>query len=250
MSAVSLPLTFRAVGVEQLNTPLLPLQRTVTTLTPSQLLIRVSHSSVQPMDQKVRAHNPFHYPFPITLGGDFSGTVVAVGGAAADNEGEEEPITLGSQVFGMSVASGCFAEYAVVERQLTALRGGMPAREAGTYAGAYVTAFDSLELQAQLRGRRGQTVYVAGAGGGVGHFAVQLALMRGLTVIGSASKPEALRLLRRLGVHHVIDYARQDVVGEVMALTGGVGAQVVYDPTYTLASYAQSAACVRRVGCG
>ena len=245
MSTVNLPLTFHAVGIQQLNTPFIDLQRTISSLTPDQLLVRISHSSINPMDIKVVARNSFHYPLPLVPGGDFSGIVVAVGGPTTE---VDDPIAVGSEVFGMAWGLGCFAEFAVVSRQLTAVRGSIPAKEAGAYTGAFITAFDSLEVVGQMSGRKGQVIYIAGAGGGVGHFAAQLAKMRGLTVIGSASKPEALQLLQQLKVDHVIDYARQDVVKEVLALTEGRGADVVYDPTYSLSSYTQSAACVAAGG--
>ena len=67
-------------------------------------------------------------------------------------------------------------------------------------------------------------------------------------MIGSASKPAGLELLRALHVDHIIDRSKQDVVAEVLAATNGKGADVVYDPTYALSSFAQSAACVASEG--
>ena len=69
-----------------------------------------------------------------------------------------------------------------------------------------------------------------------------------MKVIGSTSKAQSAELLRSLGVDHVIDYSKQDVVKEVLALTGGKGADLVYDPTYQPASFKQSASAVASGG--
>lgn len=86
------------------------------------------------------------------------------------------------------------------------------------------------------------------AAGGVGHFAAQMAKLSGLKVIGSAGKAASLDLLRRLGVDHVIDYTKQDVAGEILRITGGKGVDLVYDPTYSQASYEQSSAAIASGG--
>ncbi len=82
----------------------------------------------------------------------------------------------------------------------------------------------------------------------MGHFAAQIAKLNGLKVIGSASKPASLQLLRQLGLGAVVDYSKQDVVAEVLRITGGKGAEVVNDSTYRQASYTQSTAVVAAGG--
>ena len=245
MAAVSLPLTFSAVGVEQLSTPLTRLQRTISSLSPDELLIRVSHSSINPLDTKNVSLNVFGAPLPLVPGGDYSGTVVAVGGPASSGQ---EAIDVGSEVFGMVMAGGCFAQYAVVKREFTALRRTVPSKEAGVFGGVFFTAVDGVVVSGEASRRRGQWIYVAGAAGGVGHFAVQLAKLHGMKAIGSASKPAALALLRTLQVDTVIDYSKEDVTKAVLAATNGRGADVVYDPTYAFSSFQQSAACVAEGG--
>jgi len=80
MSAVTLPITFRALGSPTLAAPVEWVERTVTSLDSDQLLVRVSHSSLNAADSKLQQDNRFKTPFPQVLGFDFSGTVVAVGG--------------------------------------------------------------------------------------------------------------------------------------------------------------------------
>jgi synaptic vesicle membrane protein VAT-1 len=72
-------------------------------------------------------------------------------------------------------------------------------------------------------------VLIHSAGGGVGIAATQLARLRGATVIGTASsaKHEAIR---RLGVHHAIDYRTGNGVADVRQLTGKRGVDVILDP--------------------
>ena len=245
MATVSLPVTFHGVGVEQLNAPLTRVQRTVSSLAADELLVRVRHSSINPIDHKTVTVNMFHAPLPIIAGIDFSGTVVAVGGPPHKSQ---EAIDVGSEVFGCRMGGSCHAEYAVVKREFIALRGAIPSEEAGVYGGVLFTAVDGVVVSGEISRRKGQWIYVAGAAGGVGHIAVQLAKLYGMRVIGSAGKPATLELLRSLHVDIVIDYSKQDVVKEVLAATGGKGADVVYDPTFSLSSFAQSAACVASGG--
>ena len=60
-------------------------------------------------------------------------------------------------------------------------------------------------------------------------------------------KAAFLDLLGRLHVDHIVDYSRQDVVREIMNLTGGRGADLVYDSTYSQASYNVSADWLSRM---
>lgn len=124
----------------------------------------------------------------------------------------------------------------------------MPAKEASTFGVAFLTAYESLVITGDIRRHQGKTIYIAGAAGGVGHFAVQIAKLHGLKVIGSAGKAASLDLLGRLHVDHIIDYSRQDVVREIMNLTAGRGVDLVYDSTYSQASYNVSAAVVASGG--
>jgi NADPH2:quinone reductase len=150
---------------------------------------------------------------------------------------------------GFNLAGQCYGEYVVAKRAYVVLRkDGLPEAEASTFGIAYSSAWEPLETVGHVSQRAGQWIYIAGAAGGIGHFATQIAKAAGLKVIGSASKPASLELLRSLGVDHVIDYSKQDVIKEVLAVTGGKGADVVYDPTYKAESMTQSAACVASGG--
>jgi NADPH:quinone reductase len=213
-------------------------------LNDDEVLVRVHYASMNNMDAGLARRNLFQLPAPYVLGFDFSGEVVRIG---ANNPGEFQ---IGDQVFGNTARAGCFGQYVVASNRADHIRkrDAIPAREASTYGIAFLTAYESLAIATDLERHRGKWIYVAGAGGGLGHFAAQIAKLSGLKVIGSASKPASLQLLRQLGLEAVIDYSKQDVVAEVLRITGGKDAEVVHDSTYRQASYAQSTAVVAAGG--
>jgi NADPH2:quinone reductase len=73
------------------------------------------------------------------------------------------------------------------------------------------------------------TVVIHAAAGGVGQIAVQWAKHLGATVIAVAGGAEKCALARSLGADHTIDSTAEDIAARVRALTGGEGADVVYD---------------------
>jgi NADPH:quinone reductase-like Zn-dependent oxidoreductase len=77
--------------------------------------------------------------------------------------------------------------------------------------------------------RPGQTVLVHAAAGGVGQLLVQWARHLGATVIATVSGEEKARIAERLGADHVIVYTRERFPDAVMRITGGRGADVIYD---------------------
>jgi len=190
------------------------------------------------MDPLMAKRNLFQLPSPYVLGFDYSGGIVKRG-----NE-DSRGLQVGDQVFGSIGNGGCFAEYVVVKGYPNKIlaRGGVPAIEACTFGIAFLTAYENVLLSGDIQRHRGKWIYIAGAGGGLGHFAVQMAKIHGLKVVGSAGKASTIDLLRRLGVDHIIDYSKQDVAEEILTLTEGRGVDVVYDSTNSPSSYQQSSA--------
>ena len=78
--------------------------------------------------------------------------------------------------------------------------------------------------------KAGETVLVQAGAGAVGVAAIQLAKRAGATVLATASSDERLARLKVFGLDHGINYGRDDVVAEVMKLTGGKGVDLVVDP--------------------
>lgn len=241
---IVLPVTFQALAVEDAGKPIFLQTRQIDELNDDDVLVRVDYASMNSMDAGLAHRNLFQLPVPYVLGFDFSGEVVRIG---AKNPGR---LQIGDQVFGGTIRGGCFGQYVVTKNRADHLRtrSVIPAQDASTYGIAFMTAYESLAVATTLESYQGKWIYIAGAGGGVGHFAAQIAKLHGLKVIGSAGKAASLQLLRQLELDAVIDYTQQDVVREVLRITGGRGADVVYDSTYQQASYAQSTAVVAAGG--
>jgi NADPH:quinone reductase-like Zn-dependent oxidoreductase len=130
---------------------------------------------------------------------DVSGTVVALGAAVTG-------FAEGDEVYG--IGSGTFAEYAVAKAgKLARKPDGLTHEQAATVA---VSALTALQAVTDIAGvRPGQGVLVTGASGGVGSYAVQIAVAAGAEVTGVCSAAKA-DLVRSLGATHVLDYATDD----------------------------------------
>jgi NADPH:quinone reductase-like Zn-dependent oxidoreductase len=242
MSSVSFPLTYRALGNEDLTASLLVVHKTIDSLGADEVLIRVTHSSINFMDPMLQRRNIFQLPLPMVLGFDFAGEVAALG------SGDNGDLTVGAKVMGGAARGGGYGEYVVVPKTHVALRKEVPSAQASTFGVAFGTAYEGVEMEMNIAEHKGKTILIPGAAGGCGHFAAQLAKRAGLKVIGTTSKPAGVALLKELGVDHVIDYGKQDVAKEVMAITGGKGADLVWDSTYLRSSLEQSAALVAKGG--
>jgi NADPH:quinone reductase-like Zn-dependent oxidoreductase len=166
-----------------------------------EVLIRVSAVAVNPMDWKYR-RGFVNRELPTVLGSDVSGTV-EVSRAEAFSEGEE--------VFG--IARGGYAEFATALATAIAKKpSGVSHEQAAAIPVAGLTAWQSLFDRGGLE--RGHTALIAGAAGGVGHFAVQLAKHGGARTIGTGSSRNRGFVLG-LGADDYIDYTQQDVATAV-----------------------------------
>lgn len=169
-----------------------------------QVLVEVRAAAVNPRDWLVRegqyALRPFSPGFPLILGSDVSGIVVEVGAGAAR-------FRPGDAVFGMQTARGrmgAYAEYiAIAEEVLAKKPDSISHDEAAAAPCAALTAYEALVDIGRIG--PGSRVLIIGASGGVGSFAVQIALARGaiVTAVTSAANAE---FVQSLGVAHVVDY--------------------------------------------
>ena len=157
---------------------------------------------------------------PFVPGLDCAGEIVALGEGVTD-------WALGDEVIG-GARMGGFAEF--VTLPAAAIQKKPPNlswEEAAAFQAAYLTAYVALVRRANLQA--GETLLVHGAAGGVGLAAVQLGLHMGARVIATSASSAKLQALRALGVEHTV--LVQDGFREaVKALSGGRGADVVFDP--------------------
>ena len=104
----------------------------------------------------------------------------------------------------------------------------MPYAEATNFPTLYPTAYGVLKWKANLQ--PGEVMLVHGAGGGSGLTGIEVGKAMGATVIASAGGADKLAAAREAGADHLIDYRKEDLRAKVLELTGGRGADVVYDP--------------------
>ncbi len=163
----------------------------------------------------------FKPDLPFSPGSDVSGVVKAVG----ENIKHLKP---GDEAFGI-VPHGGFAEEVVVPGKAAFPKpAGMDHQIAASFMMAYGTSYYALKNRGQLK--KGETLLVLGASGGVGLAAVELGKIMGATVIAAASTDEKLALCKQQGADELINYTEEDLKTKVKALTDGNGADVVLDP--------------------
>jgi NADPH:quinone reductase-like Zn-dependent oxidoreductase len=167
-----------------------------------EVLLRVRAASVNPIDWKYR-RGISEKTLPAVLGNDVSGTV---------EDSRADGFEAGDEVFGMA-ASGGYAEFATASAGVIAKKqAGLSHEQAAAIPVAGLTAWQALFDRGGLE--RGQTALIAGAAGGVGHFAVQFAARAGARVVGTGSSRNRDFVLG-LGADEYIDYTQQDVADAV-----------------------------------
>ncbi|WP_277961527.1 zinc-binding alcohol dehydrogenase family protein [Pseudomonas sp. RIT-To-2] len=175
---------------------------------PRDLLVEVKAISVNPVDTKVRQNAAPEQGAAKVLGWDVAGIVQAVGaqvslfkpgdrvyyaGSIARAGGNSELHVVDERIVGHMPASLGFADAAALP--LTAIT-------------AWELLFERLQV-AEGSASEGQSLLIVGAAGGVGSILTQLARqLTGLTVIGTASRPQTQQWVRDLGAHHVIDHSQ------------------------------------------
>jgi NADPH:quinone reductase-like Zn-dependent oxidoreductase len=212
---------------------------------PGEVLVRVHAASLNPPDfylrDGYRALPPEWWPnptFPLVLGTDISGKIVAVG----DGVGS---FSVGDNVYAMvrfpadvMTGSGAYADYIRIHETELALKPkGIDHVQAAGAPMSLLTVWQFLidlghdepnpfqSFRHEPVPLRGKTVLVNGAGGGVGHLAVQVAKWKGARVIAVASGKHE-RLLRELGAEAFIDYTKtavEDVAKDVDLVIDAVG---------------------------
>lgn len=170
------------------------------------LLVDVQAISVNPVDTKVRSPKPQTEQPAHILGWDAAGTVAAVG----------PDCTLfkpGDQVYyaGDLTRPGSYSEYQLVDERIvgrkpTTLDFAEAAALPLTTLTAWEGLFDRLEISRQSAHNQGKSILIIGSAGGVGSIATQLAKWVGLTVIGTASRPESIQWAKAHGTDYTINH--------------------------------------------
>jgi NADPH:quinone reductase len=182
---------------------------------PDQVLVKVRAAALNFPDvlmaQGLYQERP---PLPYTPGIELCGEIVETGQRV-----------LGSP----SGGPGAFAEYALMDADAAwPVPEGMPDEKAASLYLTYQTGYVGLHRRAHLQA--GEWLLVHAGAGGVGSAAIQLGKAAGAKVIATAGGARKVEVCRALGADHAIDYTSEDFVSVVKEVTGGHGADVVYDP--------------------
>lgn len=153
---------------------------------------------------------------PFVLGGEAAGRITEIGAGVEGFEVGDAVLT----------SAGCVEEAVLDASSLTLIPAGTDIEAAAGFRSNYQTA-----LYGMQRGRlqAGETLLVHGAAGGVGLAAVDVGKLMGATVIATAGSDEKLEVVGQMGADHLINYS-DGFRDQVKAVTGGRGADVIYDP--------------------
>lgn len=187
---------------------------------PGEVLIRLHASGINPSDYKRRANAKVPPEFPrVVPHSDGAGVVEALGAGVTG-------LSVGDRVWcyngQWARAMGTAAEYiALPQRYVKPLPANTSFVEGACFGIPCMTAYHAVHLAGSLKGK---TVYVPGATGRVGAYAVQFAKWRGARVIASTGSGEAaMAAIRELGADLVLDRKSPDLGARILAETGGRG---------------------------
>ena len=174
------------------------------------LIVKIFANSANPTDWHILRGKPFFARFTFglfkpkekILGTDFAGIVEQVGKNV-------DLFKVGDKVFGESLKGGVFAEYACVAENICAkMPEGTKFSDMACLPIAGLTALQALITHGQVK--KGETVLINGASGGVGHFAVQIAKEYGAKVTAVCSSKN-LDFVKSLGANSVIAYDKENI---------------------------------------
>lgn len=189
---------------------------------PTQVVIDVKASSINfPDALMVKGMYQVKPPLPFSPGSELAGVVKEVG---ADVKG----FTVGDRVVGFCGHGGFAEECLAPAERLMKLPSGMDFDLGAAFGLTYCTSLHALQECGQLK--RGETLLVLGAAGGVGIAAVEIGKIMGARVIAAASSDDKLEVCRAAGADETINYTKDDLRQRLKEIAGEKGVDMVYDP--------------------
>lgn len=162
----------------------------------------------------------FKPSFPFAPGMECAGEISAVGEKVTD-------LKVGDRVMA-TTGNGSFAEQVQCPASnVFKIPASMPYEHAAGFPITYGTTYHALVDRGRIK--KGEVLLVHGAAGGVGLNAVELGRELGATVIGTVGSDEKAAIVKEYGAAHVINYSKESIKDRVKELTGGNGADVIYD---------------------
>lgn len=189
---------------------------------PGSVLIEVHAAAVNFFDTLIVEGKYQEKPaLPFSPGAEVAGRIAEIGDGV-------DGLAVGDRVM-VTFSWGGFADFVVAPAEsVVRIPDSMEFAVAAGFPIAYGTSHGALEWRARLQ--PGETLLVHGAAGGVGLTAVEIGKAMGATVIATASSAEKLAVARAHGADHLIDYTTENFRDRVKEITGGRGADVIYDP--------------------
>jgi NADPH:quinone reductase len=180
------------------------------------LLVKVQGISVNPVDTKIRSPKDQTETTPRVLGWDAAGEVIEVGSNVSS-------FAIGDQVFyaGDIIRAGSNCEYQLVDERIVGRKPtSLSFAEAAGFPLTSITAWEILFDSFRIKegDGKGESLLIIGGAGGVGSILIQLAKkLTGLTVIATASRPETIEWVKKMGADHVINH-RESLLDQIKAL--------------------------------
>jgi NADPH2:quinone reductase len=195
---------------------------------PSQVLVRIHAAGVNPVDAYIHTGTYARKPtLPYTPGTDGAGVVEAIGTdvGSAVKVGDRVYVAGDNQ---SASGAGTYAERALcAPAMLHPLPDHVTFGQGAALGVPYATAYRALFVRAQAK--RGETVLVHGATGGVGIAAVELARSSGMTVLGTGGTERGLAVVQEHGADHVFNHRESNYLEGVMKATAGRGVDIVLE---------------------
>src|SRR3989338_1505917 len=205
-------------------------------------LVRVKACALNRLDIWLRTERVV--PYPHVLGSDVSGIVEEIKGKSKLKPGQEVVVNPSIpcktcsncknkkdcelvKIFGAKTWGG-YAEYVIVPiEQLYQKPKGLSFVEASAFPLTFLTAWSMLVTKVKLK--KGETVFVWGASGGLGIAAIQLAKYLGAKVIAAAKSEDIASRPREIGADHTVVYTKEKVEEVVKKITDNQGVDVVFE---------------------
>ncbi|MEA2929973.1 MAG: NADPH:quinone reductase [Hyphomicrobiales bacterium] len=160
-------------------------------------------------------------PFPFSPASEFAGVVQSVGSGVTG-------LGAGDRVLGYGGHGAARERVAISAQRVVKIPDALDFDRAAGITVIYGTTLHALKDRARLKS--GETLAVLGASGGTGLAAIELGRLMGARVIACASSDEKLAFCRQHGADDTINYATEDLKDALRRVTGGKGADVIYDP--------------------
>ncbi len=190
--------------------------------TENEAVVQIYSASLNfPDGLQIQGKYQFQPPMPFTPGSEVGGIITSVGAGI-------QGFIVGDRVMATPGIGGLAEQVAVKTDGLRKIPDSMDFKTAAGFAMIYTTSYYALKQRAHLQA--GETLLVLGASGGVGLAAVELGKLMGARVIAAASSDEKLDFVNRLNPDALLNYGDGELKERVKELTGGTGADVIYDP--------------------